>query len=120
MREFNRVGIDLGTVKIHRKAIADIVYSALSEIKGIKLISKNFLYDLYELVGINDYPGISVNVDKNNQVTIDVKICVDYGKNVPDMATLAQEAIRSAVERTVDIDLKVINVNIHGIERREL
>ena len=120
MREFNKVGVDLGSIKIHRKAIADIVFSALSEIDGVKLVSKNFIDSLGELIGRKDYPGIAVNVDKNNQVTIDVKICVEYGKSVPDMAMIAQEAIRSAIERTVDIDLKVINVNIHGIERREL
>ena len=69
------------------------------------------------LLGWKGFPGIIVGVDKNNQVSIEVKVQVHYGLNIPDIARHVQDAIRTAIENTVDIDLKDVNVNIQGIER---
>ena len=109
--------VDLGSIQIHKKAIADLTFSALSEIDGVSLIPKDALNKLLEYLGEKRYPGIAVTIDKNSQVTIEVKICVRYGINIQDIARQIQEAVRTAVERTVDITLKEICVNIHGIER---
>jgi len=60
-----------------------------------------------------------VIIDRNNQVTIEVKVNIRYGMNIPDIARFTQDSVRDAIERTVDIDLKDVNVNIQGIERGE-
>ncbi len=115
MMESSRV--DLGSVQIHKKAIADLTFSALSEVDGVSLIPKNIIGKLKEYLGDRNYPGIVINIEKSGQVTIEVKVCVRYGINIQDIARQIQEVVRTAVERTVDITLKDINVNIHGIER---
>jgi len=111
--------VDLGSVKIHKKVIADIAGNAVAEIKGIRLVPANIAEQLLKLVGIERRSAISVDIEKTGQVSVHVSICVDYGLHIPDVATQAQDAIREAIERTVDIDLKDVNVNIHGIERGE-
>ena len=113
MKEVSRV--DLGSVKVHKRVLAEIVQSAIAEIKGVQLIPRDFLVTAGEFFGFKRFPGISVSVDKNNQVTIEVRVLIQYGLNIPDMAKQAQDAIREAVEKTVDIDLKEIHVNIQGI-----
>ncbi len=115
MNEFNKV--DLGAITIHKNVIAEIALVAIKEIEGVSLISKDFKNHFLDLIGIKSYPGLCVNVDKNNQVNIDVKIRVRYGMNMLDIAKQAQDAIRSALEKVVEIDLKDINISIHGIER---
>lgn len=109
--------LDFGSVKIHNKAIAEIVIAALHEVPGVSTIPPDMLSNLADLVGVRTYPGIDVDIDKNNQVNINVKVCIRYGLNLPDVARQTQQVIRSAVERAVDIDLKDVNVNIYGIER---
>ena len=109
--------VDLGSIQIHKKAIADITFSALSEIEGVSLIPNNIVSKLRGYWGDKHYSGIIVSIDKNSQVTIEVRVCVRYGISVQDVARQVQEAVRTAVERTVDITLKDINVNVHGIER---
>jgi uncharacterized alkaline shock family protein YloU len=109
--------VDLGFVKVHKKVLAGIVASAVSEISGVSL-PKDFLSSLGELMGFRVYPGIAIDIDKNNQVVVEVKICIPYGVSIADIARHTQEVIRAAIERTVEIELKDVNVNIYGIERR--
>lgn len=109
--------VDLGSIKIHKKVLAEITSSAIQDVKGVSLISKNFVGNIGELLGFKDFPGISVTVDKDNQVTIEVKVRVEYGLSVLDIARQTQDAIRKSIEKTVDIDLTDVNVNIQGVER---
>ncbi len=111
--------LDLGNLHVHKKAIADIVSAAVIELDGVRLIPNEFKDNLLELVGIKNYSGIIVEVDEENQVTVEVRLCVRYGLNIPDVATQVQDVVRAAVERTADINLKDIHVSIEGIERGE-
>lgn len=115
MKEVNK--IDLGSIKVHKKVLADIASSAIKDIDGIKLVQQDLTSCLPNLWGARCLPGVVVNVDKNNQVSMEVKVVVRYGLNIQDIARQAQDVIRQAVERTVDIDLKDVNINIQGIER---
>ena len=115
MQRFSNV--DLGTIKIHKKAIADIVNGTIKDIKSIALIPENIVSFTTELLGITHYPGIFVKIDKNNRISVEVRIRVKTGTNIPELAVQVQETIRTALEKSVDIDLKVVNVIIQGIER---
>ena len=109
--------VDLGSVKIHKQVIAEIVENAIKEITGVDLVSKDLASSLSDLFGIKRHAGVLVQIDKNSQVVIDVKVSIRHGMNIQDIARQIQNVIRSAIERTVDIDLRDINVNIQGIER---
>lgn len=116
MREVQKV--DLGSIKIHKKVIVELTESALSGIEGVRLAPRDFWEQIGDSIGLNISPAIGVIIDKNNQVTIDAKICIPYGSNIPDIARQVQDAVRCSIEQSVEIDLKEINVNIQGIERR--
>ena len=109
--------VDFGSVQIHKRAIADITFSALNEIEGVSLVPNDVISKVRNYFGDKHYSGIIVSIDKNSQVAIEVKVRVRYGIAVQDVARQVQEAVRTAVERTVDITLRDVNVNVHGIER---
>jgi uncharacterized alkaline shock family protein YloU len=111
--------IDMGSIKVHKKVVAEIVASALSDVGGVSLVKQGLTGWLVSFVGEKANPGISVYVDKNNQVIVEVKILIRYGLNIPETARQVQDTVRQAIERTVDIDLKDVNVIIQGIERGE-
>lgn len=115
MTENNKV--DLGSIQIHKKVIGEIAAAALEEIDGAKLPPKNMLHQFLETVGQKRCPGIEVTVDKNDQVTIEMKVFIRYGINIPDIARQIQDVVRLAVEKTTDIHLREVNVNVQGIER---
>lgn len=109
--------VDIGFVQIHKKVIGDIAASALSEVQGVKLASFGIISRLFEIVGYKNFPSVTVTIDQDNQVSVNIKVSIQYGLNVPDVARQVQDVVRAAVERSVDITLKEINVNIQGIER---
>jgi uncharacterized alkaline shock family protein YloU len=117
VKDLNKV--DLGSIKIHKQVLADIIQSAVLTVPGVTLLTKDFGSHLVDLVGVKKIPGIAVTIEKNSQVTIEVKVKVRFGLNIHDAARQIQEAVRAAIDKTVDIDLKDINVNIQGIERGE-
>lgn len=109
--------IDLGSVQVHKKVFAEIISSALDEVNGVHLIQKNLGNKLVEIFGQKDFPGIDIKVDEDHEVTLELQILVHYGMNIPDAARQVQETIKSAIDKTLDINLKDINVNVQGIER---
>ena len=109
--------IDLGSVQVHKKVFAEIIASAMDEVDGVSLIEKNIGNKLGEMLGRKDFPGIDVKVDEGDEVTLEVQVVVRYGMNIPDAARQAQRTIKAAIDKTLDINLKDINVNVQGIER---
>ena len=109
--------VDIGFVQIHKKVIGDIAASALLEVQGVKLASFGMISKFFELIGNKNYPSVTVAIDPDNQVSVEIKVSILYGLNVPDVARQVQDVVRVAVEQAVDINLKEVNVNIQGIER---
>ena len=111
--------IDLGSVQVERHVLDEIVSSAIGEVDGVQLIRKNIGNWLFELFGKNSIPGIDIKVDDNNEVALEVRVLVRAGMNIPDAARQIQEAIKSAVDKTLDVDLRDVNINVQGIARGE-
>lgn len=108
----------LGKVNIYKNVIASIASIATVEIEGVLKIGSSFKSIVYELLGKkNNTAGITINFDKNGSVTIDVPVVIKYGFNLPEVAGRIQENIKSSVERTTDVMIKDINVDIQSVER---
>ena len=109
--------VDIGFVQIHKKVIGDIAVSALQEVQGVKLASFGVISKFFELFGHRNFLCVNVAIDPDNQVSVEIKVSIQYGLNVPDVARQVQDVVKAAVERAVDINLKEVNVNIQAIER---
>ncbi len=109
--------VEFGSVQIHKKAIADIAYSAISHIEDVSLTPVTFTDRVLEFFGKKSYSGIGVAIDKDNQVSIRAKILVKYGADIAEAARRVQEAIRQGIESMTDINLKTINVDIRGVRK---
>jgi len=109
--------VDFGSIQIDRTVLADIAFAAISEVTGASLKPKDLHDGVLEFFGKKSYPGITVRIDKDNQVALEVKICVAYGINIPAVARDVQEIIQTKIEQVTDIIVKDVNVIIHGIER---
>jgi len=109
--------IDLGSVQIDRKVFAEIISSAFDEIDGVNLVQKNIGNKLFEIFGKSDFPGIDIKVDENQEVILGLQVIVNYGMNIPDAARQAQATVKSTVDKTLDITVRDININVQGIER---
>ena len=61
-----------------------------------------------------------MTVDKDHQVSLEIRVIIHYGMNIPVVARQIQDVIAHAVQEAVDINLKEIDVNVQAIERRSV
>ena len=115
MREDNKV--DIGAVQIHKKLIGDIAASALVDIDGVSLATIEPFNSWLAHFGYKHFPAVNVTIDRDNLVSVELKVNVRFGVNIGNVALHIQEVVRSAIERMVDVHLKEISVNVQGIER---
>lgn len=110
--------IDFGSVQIHKTVLEEIVSSVLEKIEGVELVKGPVGQRLLRFFVRHKASGIEIKVDAEHGVTVDLKVRVHYGKNIPAMATEVQDAVKAAIEKTVDIHLKGINVNVQGMTKK--
>jgi len=108
---------DLGNIRIHKNVIASIASIAAVEIEGVKRIGGDLRSGILELIGRKALMAIKVDIDKNDEIRLDVPLVVKYGFNIPDIANKAQENIRNALEKMTNLSIKYININVQSIER---
>jgi len=108
---------ELGTIRIHKNVIASIASLATMEIEGAQRIGKNFKSGILEMIGKKNLSGIKVEIDKNEEIRVDIPLIIKYGFNIPDIANKVQENVRNALERMTNLSIKDININVQGIEK---
>ncbi len=108
---------DLGNIRIHKNVIASIASIAAVEIDGVKRIGGDLRSGILELIGKKVLMAIKVDIDKNEEIRLEVPLVIKYGSNIPDIANKVQENIRNALEKMSNLSIKYININVQGIER---
>lgn len=108
---------DLGTIRIHKNVIASIASLAANEIEGVKRVGTDFKSGILGLVGRKSLSAIKVEIDKNEEVKVNIPLVIKYGFNIPDIASRVQENIRNGLEKMTNLSIKEININVQGIER---
>lgn len=109
---------DLGTIRIHNNVIASVASLAAREIEGVKGIGGDLRTGLLEMIGKKTHPGaIKVEIDKNDEVKVEIPLVIKYGFNIPDIASKVQENVRTALEKMTNLSIKNVNINVQGIEK---
>jgi len=103
-----------GSVKIHESVIATIVRKALSEVDGVVRVAGNAIVDnIAEIVGSKKIYDRSIAVEMNSSdVSLEVKINVEFGSHVPTVASNAQIAISKKITGITGLNVKKINIVI--------
>ncbi len=108
---------DLGTIRIHKNVIASVAAIAACEIAGVKRVGGDFKSGMLELLGKKSLSAINVEINKNEEVKLEIPLIVKYGFNIPDIANKVQENARNALEKMTNLSVRDININVQGIER---
>jgi len=111
---------DLGLIRIHKNAIAQAASLAALDIEGVKRIGKDFKSNLLELIGRKGLTAIRVEINKTQEVTVEIPLYIKYGFSIPEVAGKVQERVRQALEKMTDLRVKDVDINVQGIERGNL
>lgn len=109
---------DLGMIRIHENVIASLVRKATCKVEGVtRLAGSSFVDNIGEIVGsrkISDR-AIAINMG-DNSVEIEVKVNMEYGNTIPDVAARVQQSVVELVESTTGMTVKHVNVLVQEIE----
>ncbi len=108
---------DLGSIRIHKDVIASIASLASLEVEGVKRIGGDLKANIYELLGRKEQKGITVEIDRNYEVRLNVPLIVKYGYNLTEIARSVQERIQQSLEKMTNLSIKEINVSVQRIEK---
>ena len=111
--------LDLGLVKVHKKAISEIAALAISEMEGVSLVQRGPLGKLLDYLPSDSLYGVQVHMDENAAISLKINLVVKYGLNIPDLSREIQDIVKTAIRRSLNLDLTSINLYIRGIERGE-
>ncbi len=112
-------GSALGEIKIHENVIASLVRNAALKIDGVSRLAGNTLVDnIAEIVGSRRMQSraISVDMTENNRVTIELKLNIKFGFNVPAVAEAVQKAVIEQVEAVTGMTVTKVNVLVQEVE----
>lgn len=108
---------DLGIIRIHKNVVASVAAIAGSEIPGVKKIGRGFKSAILESLGQKFVSTIKVEIDKNEEVSVEIPLVIKYGFNIPEVANKVQENVRTALEKMTNLAVKEINVSVQAIEK---
>jgi uncharacterized alkaline shock family protein YloU len=115
-------GSELGEVKIHENVIASLVRRAALSIEGVSRLAGNTLVDsIAEVVGSRRMQSraITIEMGDNNRVSIEIKLVLKFGCNIPEVAGKVQKAVIEGVEKVTGMTVTKVGVVFQDIEDEE-
>ena len=109
-------GSEMGEVKIHENVIASLVRRAALSIEGVSRLAGSTLVD--NIVGSRRMQARAITVDmaENNRVSVEIKLNIKTGYNVPQVATAVQKAVIEEIEKTTGMTVLKVNVVVQEID----
>ena len=109
-----------GTVTYADQGIEKMVGHALQHVPGFLSISGGFFTDIKnKLINSSDVrEGINVEVG-SKQVATDLKIVVEYGKDIPEIVETMKSIIGTEVKKMTHLEVVEVNVEVVDIKTRE-
>jgi uncharacterized alkaline shock family protein YloU len=110
--------IDNGAVRINNEVVAIIAGIAANEVLGVAGMGGGFsLIEVFGKKAMNK--GVQVEIAQG-EAAIDINIVVEYGQNIPEVATGVQQNVKRQVETMTGLSVVEVNVNVEGVQiRRE-
>lgn len=109
-----------GSITFANDVLATIAGIAACDIPGVAGMSGGFKDGIVELLGKKNFTkGIKITV-KENAVTVDIQIVVDYGVSVPEVCKNIQDSVSKALETMTGLAVSAINISIQGVKFKEL
>lgn len=103
------------SVRISDEVIGTIAGIAASEVESLAAMRGGFVDGIGGMFGVRNHgKGIKVEA-KENEVTIDMSIIVQYGCKIHEVAREIQVKVRNTVEDMTGLNVTAVNINVLGI-----
>lgn len=105
----------IGSVQIADEVVADIVALAAIEVDGVASMGEDITSDIMSKVGIKNLAkGVKIDIE-DMKVSVEVKLTVEYGYNIPATCAKVQEKVKNTVENMTGLTVTDVDVRITGV-----
>lgn len=107
---------EYGSINYSEESLANIVGVSTMECYGVVgMASKNARDGLWELIkGENLSKGVKIN-SKNNNLSIELFIIVEYGTKISVIANNIIQKVKYTIEKYIGVKVSSITVNVQGV-----
>ncbi|MEW6420751.1 MAG: Asp23/Gls24 family envelope stress response protein [Deinococcota bacterium] len=103
-------------VEISKSVLTDIAATTLESIEGIEVANASLkVGEVLRQQGGPRRPRALKVTREGGQVTVDVGLNVEYGRNLVQLAHQAQRAVCENVELMTGLKVKAVNVTVLGV-----
>lgn len=107
-----------GSVKIDDQVLKQIIYDAVSEIEGVRVVSNRFFERFLQFVSrrpASDSVWLEMKTEKD--VNAKVSIGIRGGTNLSETVKGIQETVKEKVRKTANISLNRLDIHIVNMDR---
>lgn len=100
-----------GKISITPSVIEQLVSTALAGVEGVMPANPG----LFDRLWGKDSVAVDVSGEETPLITVDLKVSVQYGKRIPDVCEVVQEAVKNQIELYTGYTTKAVNISVQGI-----
>ncbi|MCR4960172.1 MAG: Asp23/Gls24 family envelope stress response protein [Lachnospiraceae bacterium] len=102
-------------IKIANDVVGKIAAMAALEVEGVSAMGNNITTEILGKVGMkNLLKYVKIDV-LGKEVTIDIAITIEYGRNIPAISQKVQARVKQTVENMTGLTVADVNVRVAGI-----
>lgn len=111
---------DMGNVEISEEVIGSIASLAALEVEGVVEMIGGITKGLAEKLGKKNLSkGVKV-ICNEKEVIIDIFLIVEFGVQIQKVGYNVQKKVKQSVEVMTGLNVVQINVNIEGVQSKEI
>lgn len=116
--EYNNT--NLGDISVDNEVIKNIALKAATDIQGIHKIRKGLIKKFWNSLTRRDSAvGVRLEFTSDSEVEITLKIMIEYGVNIPEVAGAVQENVKKAIEYMTGLTATEVAVKIIKIQTKK-
>ncbi len=104
-----------GKINISEEVIEVVSGVASLDVKGVAGMSASLTEGITDLLGKKNYSKGVKAVIEGNEVKITVSVTVDFGCNIPSVASEVQEKVKREVETMTGLNVTSVDVFVSNI-----
>lgn len=106
---------EIGSVQIADEVVAIIAGLAATEVDGVDSMAGNITKELVGRLGMKNLSkGVKIQM-MDTSVSVDLALNIKYGFSIPEVASLVQEKVKSAIETMTGLEVLDVNVRISNV-----
>ncbi len=107
--------VNIGEVRVADDVVTTIAGLAATEVDGVSCLSGNITNDSVAKIGAKALSKCIKLIVNDKTVSVDVKIVVKYGYEIPKVCANVQDKVKSAIETMTGLDVITVNIKIDGL-----